>query len=58
MYAIVLLHVLVLLLSIWIFFIGLKRGTPVTVVLVMLFGILLLGLDGYSFMMFLETLRE
>lgn len=56
MYAIVLLHLLVLLLSIWIFFLGLKRATPMEVVIVMLCGILLLALDGYSFMKFLETL--
>lgn len=58
MFAIVLLHVLVLLLAIWIFFIGLKCETPMATVLVMLSCIALLVLDGYSFMMFLETLKE
>lgn len=58
MFAIVLLHVLVLLLCIWMFVLGLKADTPMAVVLVMLAAIALLVLDGYSFVMFLDTLKE
>ena len=58
MYVIALLHLLVLLLSIWIVFLGLKSRSPMGVVVMMLIGMVLLLLNGYSFMMFLETLRN
>lgn len=58
MFVIVLLHVFILLLAIWIFFLGLKCGNLTGTILVMLACMALLLLDTYSFIMFLEMLEE